>query len=44
MLVFAHAAHWAEAALFALPAAVVAGSIVRSLRARHRHDSQEATR
>jgi hypothetical protein len=36
MIVFAHAADWLEPALFALPAAAVVLSIVRSLRARRR--------
>lgn len=34
MIVLAHAVHWLEAALLAVPAAVVVTSIVRSLRMR----------
>jgi hypothetical protein len=43
MFVLAHAVHWLEPALFALPAAVVVASIFRARR-HPAHSREEATR
>jgi hypothetical protein len=43
MFVVAHAVHWLEPALFALPAAVVVASIFRARRNPASHSREEAT-